>query len=55
VVSQADVYAAAASAGVVVAMMLPGWRITRGQGAILLLCYLGYLAFVVWRQGFIGT
>jgi cation:H+ antiporter len=53
-VAQTDVYVAVASAGVVVAMMLPGWRITRGQGAILLVCYGGYLAFLGWRQGLLG-
>jgi cation:H+ antiporter len=52
-IAQADVYVAAASAGVVVAMMLPGWRITRGQGAVLLVCYLGYWGFLAWRQGLI--
>jgi cation:H+ antiporter len=49
--AQADVYVAVASAGVVVAMMLPGWRITRLQGAFLIACYIGYLGFLAWRQG----
>ena len=50
-IAQMDTYVAAASAGVIVAMMLPGWRITRGQGAILVACYLGYLTLLAWRQG----
>lgn len=50
-VAQMDAYVAAASGGVVVTMMLPGWRITRGQGVILLVCYAGYLALLAWRQG----
>jgi cation:H+ antiporter len=50
-VAQMDSYVAAASAGIIVAMMLPGWRITRGQGAVLVICYFGYLALLTWRQG----
>jgi cation:H+ antiporter len=51
IIGQADAYIAAASAGVVVAMMLPGWRITRAQGALLFICYGCYLGFLAWRQG----
>jgi cation:H+ antiporter len=51
--AQADVYVAVATAGIVIAMMLPGWRITRAQGAILILSYLCYLTFVAWRQGLV--
>ncbi len=54
-VAQVDVYVGVASAGIVVTMMLPGWRIKRGQGAILMGCYLGYLVFLAWRQGLLGA
>jgi cation:H+ antiporter len=51
-IRQADAYVVAASAGAVVAMMLPGWRITRTQGALLFVSYVGYLCFLAWRQEF---
>jgi cation:H+ antiporter len=50
-IRQADAYIVAASAGVAVALMLPGWRITRTQGALLFLSYVGYLCFLAWREG----
>ena len=53
-IAAADAYILAASSGIVVAMMLPGWRITRGQGLCLLLCFAAYVAFLAWRQGMIG-
>lgn len=53
IIAHGDVYILAAVSGVVVSLMLPGWRITRAQGTLLLVCYAGYLVFLAWRQGFV--
>jgi hypothetical protein len=34
-------------------MLSTNWRLSRPQGAFLLLSYLGYVAFLAWRQGLI--
>lgn len=49
--AHADVLVLMAASGLVVAFMLPGWRMSRGHGMFLILCYAGYVAFVVWREG----
>lgn len=53
-IAGADAYVLAASSGVVVAMMLPGWRLARGQAFFLLLCFAAYVVFLAWRQGMLG-
>ena len=36
---------------ILVAFLMSGWRLTHGQGALLLVFYGTYLAFVAWRSG----
>ncbi len=36
---------------ILVAFLMSGWRLTRGQGALLLVFYGFYLAFIAWRSG----
>jgi cation:H+ antiporter len=35
-------------------MLATSWRLSRPQGALLLISYLGYVAFLAWRQGLIA-
>lgn len=39
------------AAMILVAFFISGWRLTRGQGAILLAGYIAYLGFIAWRSG----
>ena len=40
-----------ATAVVLVLFLTIGWRVTRFQGLVLVICYAIYLAFLAWRQG----
>ena len=40
-----------ASAVVLVLFLTIGWRVTRLQGLVLVICYAVYLGFLAWRQG----
>jgi cation:H+ antiporter len=50
-IAHADVYVMAGAALLLWPMMISGWRITRWQGVVLVVCYAGYLTFLAWRQG----
>lgn len=50
-VAGADIYVMAAAAVLLPLLLASRWRLTRPQGAFLVLSYLAYLGFVAWRQG----
>lgn len=47
----ADIYVMTGTAVLLPLMLASRWRLTRAQGVFLVLAYLVYLGFVVWRQG----
>lgn len=49
--AKVDVCVMAASALLLIPLMATGWRVTRPQGFLLVLLYIGYLAFLAWREG----
>jgi cation:H+ antiporter len=46
-----DVLVMLAASAILLPMLATNWRLSRPQGALLLFCYLGYVAFLAWRQG----
>jgi cation:H+ antiporter len=54
-VAHADIYVMMAAALVLPLMLASRWRLTRAQGAFLVLGYVAYLGFVAWRQGLISS
>jgi cation:H+ antiporter len=48
-----DVYALVGVATLVLPLMITSWRLTRWNGALLVLCYGVYGAFLAWRLGYI--
>lgn len=52
-VAHADIYVMLAAAAILPLMLASRWRLTRGQGVFLILGYVAYLAFVLWRQGYL--
>ncbi len=48
-----DVLVMLAASAILLPMLSTNWRLSRPQGAFLLLSYLGYVAFLAWRQGLI--
>ena len=52
-VADADIYVMLAAAGVLPLMLASRWRLTRPQGAFLMLGYAAYLAFMAWRLGYV--
>lgn len=51
----ADIYVMTAVAVLLPVMLASRWRLTRAQGAFLVLSYLVYLGFVAWRQGLLSA
>lgn len=54
IVADAACYILLAASGFVVAMMMPGWRVTRAQGVLLLVAFAGYAVFLAWHLGLAG-
>jgi cation:H+ antiporter len=48
-----DVLVMMAASAVLLPMLATHWRLSRPQGALLLLSYIGYVAFLAWRQGLV--
>ncbi len=46
-----DILVLVGAGAILLPMLATSWRLSRPQGALLLLSYAGYLAFVAWRQG----
>lgn len=38
-----------------VPIIVTGWRISRREGAVLVMCYIAYIASIVWRSGYSET
>lgn len=51
----ADIYAMTGAAVLLPLILASRWRLTRAQGAFLVLSYLVYLGFVAWRQGLLSA
>jgi cation:H+ antiporter len=45
------IYVLAGTLAILLPLMAMRWRLTRPRALLLLVAYLGYLAFLVWRQG----
>jgi cation:H+ antiporter len=48
-----DVLVMVGASAILLPMLATNWRLSRPQGALLLASYLGYVAFLAWRQGLI--
>jgi cation:H+ antiporter len=46
-----DVLFMVAASAILLPMLAANWRLSRPQGAMLLVTYAGYLVFLAWRQG----
>jgi len=53
VFAHADIYVMAGAAALLMPLMILSWRVSRLNGALLLLCYAGYAAFLASRMGFL--
>jgi len=51
--AHADLPAMVAAAVALLAMLTVGWRLSRGQGLLLLMGFAAYVVFLAWRQGYI--
>jgi cation:H+ antiporter len=51
---ESDLLAMAAASALIVPLLVSRWRLSRPRGALLVLSYACYLAFVAWRQGLIA-
>jgi cation:H+ antiporter len=52
-IAHADVYVMAGAAALLMPLMIMSWRLSRLNGAFLVLCYMGYVAFLGWRLGYL--
>ncbi|MBI3676852.1 MAG: calcium/sodium antiporter [Proteobacteria bacterium] len=48
-----DVFVMLASAALLIPMMASGWRVTRSEGFVLVLLYVGYIGYLAWQQGYL--
>ena len=48
-----DMLVMVGASAILLPMLATSWRLSRTQGALLLISYLGYVAFLAWRQGLI--
>ena len=48
-----DVLVMVGASAILLPMLATNWRLSRPQGAVLLISYLGYVVFLAWRQGLI--
>jgi cation:H+ antiporter len=46
-----DILVLVGAGALLLPMLASNWRLSRPQGALLLVSYAGYLAFLAWRQG----
>jgi cation:H+ antiporter len=49
--ASADVYVMVGASAALLPLLAMRWRLSRPRGALLALCYFGYVVFLVWRQG----
>jgi cation:H+ antiporter len=49
--ASADVYVMVGASAVLLPLLAVRWSLSRPRGALLALCYVCYVAFLVWRQG----
>lgn len=49
-----DIYVMLGAVILLLPMLASGWRLTRGQGALLVIFYLAYIVFLAWRQGLLS-
>ncbi len=52
--ARADVYVLIGVAVLLLPLMITSWRLTRWNGAVLVLCYVAYGAFLAWRLGYMA-
>lgn len=52
--ASADVYVMAVASAALLPLLAMRWRLSRPRGGLLVICYVGYLAFLVWRQGLLS-
>lgn len=52
-IAHTDIYVMMSAAAALPLMLASRWRLTRGQGAFLVLGYIVYLAFMAWRLGYL--
>jgi cation:H+ antiporter len=50
-----DMLVMVGASAILLPMLATNWRLSRPQGALLLISYLGYVAFLAWRQGLITS
>lgn len=48
-----DMLVMVGASAILLPMLATNWRLSRTQGALLLISYLGYVAFLAWRQGLV--
>jgi cation:H+ antiporter len=49
--ASADLYVMVGASAVLLPLLAMRWRLSRPRGALLALCYICYVGFLVWRQG----
>jgi len=47
----ADAFAVLGASALLLPLLSANWRLSRAKGALLVLCYAGYVGFLAWRQG----
>jgi cation:H+ antiporter len=52
--ASADVYVMAGASAALLPLLAMRWRLSRPRGVLLALCYVCYVAFLVWRQGLLS-